>query len=112
MTSPTTTEPTADYHEADDDGNDVPLTCADCRRPTLYDYATDDYHHAIDAGRGCFLIPAEADRADDLRHPLVCDHAKAAPIAGSDGLARCLDPDGCGERFVIDAPASVWVRTR
>lgn len=55
-----------DYHE-DTDG---PMVCHDCGRPALYDYADKAYHHAVDAERGCFLIPAE-DRSDDRSHPLV-----------------------------------------
>jgi hypothetical protein len=43
--------------------------CHDCARPAYYDTETDDYHHATDPGRGCFLIPAE-DRPEDPTHPL------------------------------------------
>lgn len=54
-----------------DTGNDW-LICGDCGRPMYYDNADDNYHHAISAGDGCFLIPAE-NRMDDLDHPLLAD---------------------------------------
>jgi hypothetical protein len=56
-----------DYHDAE--VPEVPMTCSDCGRPTLYDYRDEAYHHAVDAQKGCFLIPAE-DRPDDPNHPL------------------------------------------
>lgn len=46
------------------------MKCNDCDRPAYYDYGDENYHHAKDAGRGCFLI-APDDRADDIKHPLL-----------------------------------------
>lgn len=46
----------------------VPFRCRDCHRPAYYDHADDQYHHAAEPSRGCFLIPAE-DRDPDPRHP-------------------------------------------
>lgn len=59
-----------DYLEVDDDLVEHPATCSDCGRPSLYDETDGQYHHAVDADRGCFLIAAER-RADDPRHPAV-----------------------------------------
>lgn len=50
--------------------DEVPMRCNDCGRPTYYDTDDDQYHHAIDADRGCFLI-APDDRPLDLDHPLI-----------------------------------------
>jgi hypothetical protein len=58
------------YGEDPTTGQDTLLVCGDCGRPTLYSYIDEAYHHAVDAGRGCFLIPAE-DRPDDPNHPLL-----------------------------------------
>lgn len=46
-----------DYLEPRED-RDVPLSCGDCGRPTGYDYGREDYFHAEDGTRGCFLIAA------------------------------------------------------
>lgn len=66
-----------DYSTNEDENGctipDRPMTCADCGRPTYYDYADEDYHHAIAAADGCFLIRADKDRIDDLDHPLLSD---------------------------------------
>lgn len=62
-----------------------PMVCGDCWRPMLYDYNGDLYHHAVDADRGCFLIPDE-QRADDLEHPLAAAWAWANLLAG--GILR------------------------
>lgn len=57
---------TIDYFDEDEQ----PMTCGDCARPIFYDYGDEDYHHAVKAVDGCFLIPAE-DREDDTNHPLL-----------------------------------------
>ena len=62
----TTMPTTRDYFDHDD----APLVCGDCARPAYWDETDANYHHAIDASRGCFLIPAD-DRPDDIDHPLV-----------------------------------------
>lgn len=59
---------------------DVPMTCEECARPTLYDYADEAYHHAKDAATGCFLIAAE-DRADDLAHPYLAEPTIALQLS-------------------------------
>lgn len=59
---------TIDYNIEDPEGNKTGV-CIDCSTPALYDYADEQYHHAVNAARGCFLIPSE-DRADDTAHPL------------------------------------------
>lgn len=59
----------SDAREGGSSGPYVPMLCHDCGRPAYYDRADDQYHHAMDAGAGCFLIPGE-DRADDEDHPL------------------------------------------
>lgn len=38
----------------------IPSRCDDCGRPSFYDKAIDFWQHAVDAGRGCFLIPGDA----------------------------------------------------
>lgn len=56
----------------DRQGNDlvdpIPLMCDDCGRPTVYDRADENYHHAVDCLDGCFLCPSE-NRPDDPLHP-------------------------------------------
>ncbi len=47
-----------------------PMICNDCGRPAYYDRADEQYHHAINAEQGCFLIRSE-DRPDDMNHPLL-----------------------------------------
>jgi hypothetical protein len=65
-----------DYYEHDDEVNrEVPIRCTDCHRPAYYDYADDQYKHAVDPARGCFLIGPTDDPEDD-DHPLM-----QAPVA-------------------------------
>lgn len=33
--------------------------CGDCRRPIFYNYDDEAWHHAVDPGTGCFLIPPD-----------------------------------------------------
>lgn len=60
-----------DYYEDDDEsGLEVPIRCSDCGRPAYYDYADEQYKHAVEPGRGCFLIPP-TDESEDRNHPLL-----------------------------------------
>lgn len=62
----------------------VPFRCHDCGRAAYYDLGDDKYHHAEDPGVGCFLIPAEPERAEDRTHPdLVRRAARRTTIAAS-----------------------------
>jgi hypothetical protein len=60
-----------DYYEDDEElGREVPIRCKDCDRPAYYDYGDDQYKHAVDPGRGCFLIPPSREE-EDRAHPLL-----------------------------------------
>ena len=86
--------PDIDYHESEDrEGNvldrDRPMVCHHCGRPSLYDYADSQYHHAIDAATGCFLIPAE-QRPDDEQHPLM---RPWNPVTDAKACSACKSED-------------------
>lgn len=49
----------------------VAFRCQHCGRPAYYDPADEAYHHAARPWRGCFLIPPEEDRGEDVTHPLM-----------------------------------------
>lgn len=86
-----------------DQGDEVApflMRCNDCGRPAYWDEGDLEYHHAVDAARGCFLISPE-DRADDEAHPLVgadpeCADCGCALTPDNSGVARGVQVcDGC-----------------
>lgn len=61
---------TRDYDIESGFGGDLGATgvCDHCGTPAYYDRTDDAFHHAVNAERGCFLIPSE-QRDDDTFHP-------------------------------------------
>jgi hypothetical protein len=82
----------------DEDGI-TPLLCNDCHRPAYYDRTREEYAHALNPARGCFLIAAEEDLEDDRGHPLMRNRQRVAvalevdlpSVYPADGLVAYLE---------------------
>lgn len=88
----------------------IPMRCEDCGRPAYYDDSTENYHHAVAATVGCFLI-GEEDRPDDMAHPLMqqkpctCGHSFVSHDWTGDAGGYCHAERCDCLTFIEDTPA-------